>query len=49
MKYFGFLQTIIFQVPIFHPLINFLTFQKPIRLTIPRGLWPKKILSDIFI
>ena len=26
-----------------------MTFQKPIQLTIPRGLWPHKFLSDILI
>ena len=31
-----------FLVPIFQPIINFLTFINPIWLTIPRGLWPKK-------
>merc|ERR1711954_313774 len=48
MKYFAFLQTIIFLVPIFQPKINFLTFKNQIWLTIPRGLWPKIKLSDIF-
>ena len=33
----------------FQPIINYLTFQKPTWLTIPRELWPKRILSDIFI
>ena len=49
MKYFAFLQTIIFLVPIFQPIITYLTFQKPTWLTIPRELWPKRMLSDIFI
>ena len=48
MKYFAFLQTIIFLVPIFQPKINLLTFKNQIWLTILRGLWPKKKLSDIF-
>ena len=38
-----------FLVPIFQPIINFLTFINPIWLTIPRGLWPKQKFSDIFI
>ena len=49
MKNFAFLQTIIFLVPIFQPIITYLTFQKPTWLTIPRELWPKRMLSDIFI
>ena len=36
-------------MPICKSIINFLTFQKPIQLTIPRGLWPHKFLSDILI
>ena len=48
MKYFAFLQTIIFLVPICQPIINFLTFKNPIWLTIPKGLWPKQI-CQIFL
>ena len=36
-----------FLVPIFQPIINFLTFKNPIWLTIPRGLWPKKNYAKV--
>ena len=49
MKYFAFLQTFIFLVAIFQPIMNFLTFQKPIWLTILRGLWPKKIFRCFYL
>ena len=49
MKYFAFLQTIIFLVPTFQPIINFLTFKNPIWWTIPRGLWPKKIVRYFYL
>ena len=36
-------------MPIFKSIINFLTFRKPIRLIIPRGLSPHIFSSDIMI